>query len=57
MLKPPLPAKHEKSAASSYPVQPGVRDLGEVMMLIVESHIVRNRVQGAVVRIGLLPLQ
>lgn len=39
------------------PVQPGMGNLGEIVVLIVVADIVGQSVQGPVVRIGLLALQ
>lgn len=37
-------------------VEPGVGDLGEIMVLIVVAHVVSQCIQGTIVRISLLTL-
>ena len=44
------------SVPCAHLVQPRVGDLGEVVVLIVEAHIVGQRVEGAVVAVRLLAL-
>ena len=53
----PLVACITTQLASTHLVQACVGDLGKVMMLIVIAHIVCEGIQGAIVAVGLLPLQ